>query len=164
MWNLSFLTRIEPVFLALGTWNFNHWTTREVPACLFSYSKNIFWVSAMCQALYQALEELTVWVHFQFSSIAQTYLTLCNPAAHQALLSITNSWSLLKLTSIELVMPSSHFILCHPLLLLPSIFPSIRVFSNESILHIRWPKYWSFNLSNQSFRWIFRTDFFFFFF
>ena len=56
-------------------------------------------------------------------------------------------WSLLKLMSIELVMPSSHLILCHPLLLLPSIFPSTRVFSNESALHIRWPKYWSFSLS-----------------
>ena len=68
-------------------------------------------------------------------------------AARQASLSITNSWSLLKLTSVELVMPSNHLILCHPLLLLPSIFPSIRVFSNESVLHIRWPKYWSFNFS-----------------
>ena len=70
-------------------------------------------------------------------------------AAHQASLSITNSRSLLKLMSIELVMPSNHLILCHPLLLLPSTFPSIRVFSNESVLHIRWPKYWgfSFNIS-----------------
>ena len=65
-------------------------------------------------------------------------------AACQASLSITNSWSLLKLMSIESVMPSNHFILCRPLLLLPSIFPSIRVFSNESVLCIRWPKYWSF--------------------
>ena len=62
----------------------------------------------------------------------------------QASLSITNSQSLLKLMSIELVMPSNHLILCRPLLLLPSIFPSIRVFSNESVLHIRWPKDWSF--------------------
>ena len=67
--------------------------------------------------------------------------------ACQASLSITNSWSLLKLMSIESVMPSSHLILCHPLLLLPSILPSIRVFSNESALHIRWPKYWSFSFS-----------------
>ena len=66
-------------------------------------------------------------------------------AAHQASLSITNSWNLLKLMSIESVMPSNHLILCRPLLLLPSIFPSIRVFSNESVLHIRWPKYWSFS-------------------
>ena len=68
-------------------------------------------------------------------------------AAHKASLSITNSRSLLKLTSIESVMPSNHLILCHPLLLLPSIFPSIRVFSNESALCIRWPKYWSFSFS-----------------
>ena len=67
-------------------------------------------------------------------------------AARQASLSITNSWSLLKLISIELVIPSNHLILCCPLLLLPSIFPSIRVFSNESVLHIIWPKYWSFSL------------------
>ena len=68
-------------------------------------------------------------------------------AARQAALSITNSQSLLKLMSIESVMPSNHLILCHPLLLLPSIFPSIRVFSNESVLHIRWPKYWGFSFS-----------------
>ena len=68
-------------------------------------------------------------------------------AAHQASLSITNSQSLLKLMLIEPVMPSNHLILCRPLLLLPSIFPSIRVFSNESALHIRWPKYWSFRFS-----------------
>ena len=67
--------------------------------------------------------------------------------AHQASLSITNSWSPPKPMSIDLVMPSSHPILCHPLLLLPSIFPSIRVFSNESALHIRWPKYWSFSFN-----------------
>ena len=68
-------------------------------------------------------------------------------AAHQASLSITNSQSLLKLTSIELVMPSKYLILCCPLLLLPSIFPSIRVFSKESVLRIRWPKYRSFSFS-----------------
>ena len=68
-------------------------------------------------------------------------------ATHQASLSITNSQSLLKLMSIESVMPSNHFILCRPFLLLPSIFSSIRVFSNESALHIRWPKYWSFSFN-----------------
>ena len=68
-------------------------------------------------------------------------------AARQASLSITNSQSSLKLTSIELVMPSSHLILCRPLLLLPPIPPSIRVFSNESTLHMRWPKFWSFSFS-----------------
>ena len=74
-------------------------------------------------------------------------------AARQAPLSFTISQDLLKLMSIELVMPSNHLALCHPLLLLPSIFPSIRTFSNESVLLISWPKYWSF-----SFQWIFRTD------
>ena len=68
-------------------------------------------------------------------------------ASHQAFLSITNSRSLLKLMSIESVMPSNYLILCCPLILPPSIFPSIRVFSNESVLRIRWPKYWSFHLS-----------------
>ena len=68
-------------------------------------------------------------------------------AAHQASPSITKYQSLFKLISIELVMPSNHLILCHPLLPLPSIFPSIRVFSNESVLRIRWPKYWSFSFS-----------------
>jgi len=68
-------------------------------------------------------------------------------ASCQASLSITNSWSLLKLMSIESVMPSNHLIFCHPLFLLPSIFPSISIFSNESVLCIRWPKYWSFSFS-----------------
>ena len=82
----------------------------------------------------------------QFSSVTHSCLTLGNPwtAARQASLSIINSWSLLKLKSIKLVIPSNHLILCHPLLL-PSTFPSMRVFSNESLLHIRWPKYWSFS-------------------
>ena len=88
-------------------------------------------------------------ISVQFSSAAQLCLTDSMPrtAACQASLSITNSWSLLKLTSIELVMPSNHPNLCRPLLLLPSIFPSIRVFSKESVLHIRWPKYCSFSFS-----------------
>ena len=81
-------------------------------------------------------------------------------AARQASLSFTISWSLLRLTSIELMMPSKDLVLCCLLLLLPSIFPSIRVFFNELALCIRWPKYWSFSFSiSQSFQWIFRTDF-----
>ena len=85
----------------------------------------------------------------QFSSVTQLCLILATPwtAACQASLSITNSRSLLKLISIESVMPSNHLILCCPLLLLPSIFPSIRVFANESALHIKWPKYWCFSFS-----------------
>ena len=71
-------------------------------------------------------------------------------AVHQACLSITNSWSLLKLMSIDLVVPSKQLILCCPLYLLPSIFPSSKVLSNESLLHIRWPKYWSFSISISS--------------
>ena len=86
----------------------------------------------------------------QFSSVTQSCLTLCDPMdylARQASLSITNSWSLLKLMSFVSVMPSNHIILCCPLLLLPSLFPSIRVFSNESALPIRWPNYWSFSFN-----------------
>ena len=93
-------------------------------------------------------------VENQFSSV-QSFICVrlfVTPwtAAHQAFLSITNSWSLLKLMSIETVMPSNHLILCCPLLLLSSIFPSIRVFSNESVLYIRWLKYWSFSFSISS--------------
>ena len=82
-------------------------------------------------------------------SITQSCPTLCDPmdCIRQASQSFTISWSLLKLTSIESVMPSNHLILCHPLLLLPSIFPSIRVFSNELALRISWSKYWSFSFS-----------------
>ena len=85
----------------------------------------------------------------QFSSVAQLCLIFATPqnAARQAFLSITNSWDLLKLMYIELVMPSNHLIFCHSLLRLPSIFPSIGVFLNESVFHIRWPKYWSFSFS-----------------
>ena len=92
-----------------------------------------------------SVEQYTVQFSRSFFADPQT-------AACQASLSITNSRSLLKLTSLESVMPSNHLILCHPLLLPPSIFPSIRVFSNESVLRIRWPKYWSFsfNISHSS--------------
>ncbi len=91
----------------------------------------------------------TVFISGQFSSVAQLCLTLCDPVnhstpglpVHHQLLEFT------QLMSIESVMPSNHLILCCPLLLLPSIFPSIRVFSSESVLHIRWPKYWSFSFS-----------------
>ena len=82
----------------------------------------------------------------QSLSCVRFFLIPWTAALHTSL-SNTNSWSLLKLMSIELVMPSNHLTLCHPLLLPPSIFPSIRVFPNESVLHIRWPKYWSFSFS-----------------
>ena len=86
---------------------------------------------------------------YQFSSVTQSSPTLCDPKnqARQASLSITNSQSSLRLTSIQSVMPSSHLIFGCPLLLLPPIPPSIRVFSNESTLPMRWPKYWSFSFS-----------------
>ena len=83
----------------------------------------------------------------QFSCSAMLLFVVPWTAARQASLSITNSQSLPRLMSIESVMPSSHLILCHPLLLLPPIPPSIRVFSNESTLSMRWPKYWSFSFS-----------------
>ena len=90
-------------------------------------------------------------IFFVFSSVqslscVRLFATPWTAACH-ASLCITNSWSLLKLMSIESVIPSNHLILCRPLLLLPSIFPNIRVFSNESVLPIRCPKYWSFSLS-----------------
>ena len=87
----------------------------------------------------------------------QLYMTLWI-AARQASLFITNFWSLLKLMSVESVKPSNHLILCLPFLLLPSVFPSIRVFSNELVLHSRWPEYWEFQLQHQSFQWTPRTD------
>ena len=91
----------------------------------------------MCCLSYSSVQSLS---HVQLFATPWT-------TAHQASLSITNSWSLFKLMSIESVMSSNHLILCHPLLLPPSIFPSIRVFSNESVLCIRCPKYWSFSFS-----------------
>ena len=91
---------------------------------------------------------------FQFSSVQLlSWVRLsATPwtAAHQASLSIANSWSLLKLMSVDMVMPSNHLILCHPLLLVPSILPIIRVFSNESDFRIRWPKCWSFSISSSN--------------
>ena len=111
---------------------------------------------------YRCTHKLPYWV--QFSSVAQSCLTLVTPwtAACQASLSITNSQSSPKSMSIKSVMPSNYLILSCPLLFLPSIFPSITVFSNESALRIRWPKYWSFSfnisLSNEHPGLIFRMD------
>ena len=88
----------------------------------------------------------------QFSSTVESCPTLCDPKHCNTPGSFTNSWSFLKLMSIESVMPSKHLILCHPLLLTPWIFPSIRIFSKESVLCIRWPKYWSFSFSISPFK------------
>ena len=104
----------------------------------------------LCVVIMVMLCEDVLWLHsVQLNSVTQSCPTLHTPwtAARQASLSITNSWSLLKLMCIESVMPSNHLILLCPLLLLPSIFPSIRVFSSESVFCIRWPKYWSFSFS-----------------
>ena len=107
------------------------------------------WATRVGEALRWAHPRPGIINSVQFCPVAQSCPTLRpHESQHaQASLSITNSRSLLKLMSIESVMPSSHLILCRPLLLLPSIFPSIRVFSNESTLHMRWPKYWSFSFN-----------------
>ena len=119
------------------------WTQLRNRARMQTYGKSMFWsVPSECQASWPGslcrgvLWSPAHWNHIQFSS--QSCLTLCDPcsAAYQAALSVTKS--LFKLMSIKSVMPSNHLILCHPHLLLPSIFPSIRVFSNESVLCIRW--------------------------
>ena len=107
--------------------------------CLLTVSQVFLFVLYLIYSLY-------TYIHiYQLSSVQSLSRVrlLATPwtAARQASLSITNSWSLLKLMSIESVMPSNHLILCHPLLFSPSIFASIRVFSNESVLRIRWPKY-----------------------
>ena len=115
--------------------------------CAFIYSIVLFFfmfafMHYLCKKYYKSIT-----VQLLFSCSVMSDFTTPWTAAHQASLSFTISWSLLKLMSIELVMPSSHLILCHPLLFLPSIFPSIRVFSSESALQIRWPKYWSFSFN-----------------
>ena len=118
----QFLKYLETDFLCLGCMHFQ--------------------LNKYCQIVLQSGDS-NLHPSVQFSSVTRSCLTLFNPMdwAHQASLSITNSWSLLKHMSIESVMPSNHLILCLPHLLLPSIFPSIRVFSKESAFCIRWPKY-----------------------
>ena len=111
-------------------------------------------ITVLCFTTSFKLRTKEAWLlSFVVQSLSQVqFFVIPGTAARQASLSITNSRSLLKLMSIESVMPSDHLILCRPLLLLPSIFPSIRVFSSESVLHIRWPKYWnfSFNISSSN--------------
>ena len=116
--------------------------------------KIFFWFKILefgqrCDGIYIHKDQKLYFSSVQFSHSVVSEHSFATPwtAARQASLSITSSWSLLKLMSIELVMPSNYLILCPSLLLLPSIFPRIRVFSNESVLHIRWPKYWSFSFS-----------------
>ena len=128
LWELQFFQEIPP------TPHLVIWLDREV--CL------IPWLSLRKAGYSKPAILSTCHLHSVMSDSATP-----GTAAHQASLSFTFSWSLLKFMSVELVIPSNHLILCHPLLLLPSIFPSIRVFSNESTLRIRWPKYWSFSFS-----------------
>ena len=116
------------------------WDTIHFCVSRSKYSEQLArWVLLECT--------LSIVSSVQFSSLAHLCLTLCKTSAHQASLSITNSWSLLKLMSIASVMRSNHLMLCCPLLLLLSTFLSIRVFSSETVLCIRWPKYWSFSFS-----------------
>ena len=124
-WELILWLGIETRAPALEAWGLCCQNTKVVPG-----KKKIFFQFSSVQLLNHVWHFVTPWT-----------------AARQASLSITNFQSSLKLMSITLVMPSNHLILCCPLLLLPSIFPSIRVFSSESVLRIRWPKYWSFSFS-----------------
>ena len=139
--------------------SFNQYRTQNIP--LFqSGAMKVSFISFLsparqwgCLHFYTSLGTCLLWwlLQAQFSSVqslshVQLFATPWT-AAHQASLSITNSWSFLKIMSIKSVMPSNHLILCHPLLFLTSIFPSIRVYLNELVLPIRWPKYWSFGFS-----------------
>ena len=129
--------------LAVKAWSPNHRTAREFPISECS------WFSEVHVEIFrvQGYHVYDLFIYSSVQSLSRVRL-FATPwiAARQASLSITNSWSSPKLLSIESVMPSSHLILCHPLLLLPPVPPSIRVFSNEST-HWRWPKYWSFSFS-----------------
>ena len=143
------------------------WHT-ETNTCIYTYTCRYLFLKMRMHAINLAVfTSKENWVTgvgetHMFSSVqllSRVWLSVTPwTAAHQASLSITSSRSLPKLMSIESVMPSNHLILCHPLLLLPSIFPSIRVFSNESAPRIRWPKYWEFQLQHQSFQWTPSTD------
>ena len=119
------------------------WRLKHVNKVI-SWKVYLWWNSIYTNKLLCLLSEHLI----QFSYLVVSNLLQCQGLQHgQASLSITNSWILLKLISTKSVMPSNHLILCCPLLLLPSIFSSIRVFSNKSALHIRWPKYWSFHFN-----------------
>ena len=152
----------EYIILSLGPWRLSQHGTETLSSLLpplfhasFSLQSallpNPWEVANVMLGLAIHVLIIKIWVNVAFSSV-QTLSHVCLfmtlwTAARPFSLFVTNSQSLLKLMSIESVMPSNHLILCHPLLFLPSIFPNIRVFSNESVLHIRWPKYWSFNFS-----------------
>ena len=117
--------------------------------CVIRPPTKILWLNILRKSGLQNKIIVIVWFSVQFSSVTQLCPALGDimNCRHQASLSISNSQFLIKMISVELVMPSNHLILCCPLLLLPLIFPSIRDFSDESVLCIRWPQYWSFNFS-----------------
>ena len=136
-------------------WIMQRWPTQLDTQCSFTLRDQQFYplLPLYHRCKHQCSEKANnvlalLWPHSSVQSLScvQPFVTTWI-TARQASLSITNSWSSLRFMSIESVMPSSHLILCRPLLLLPSIFTSIRVFSNESALHIRWPKYWSFGFN-----------------
>ena len=146
---LSFFSSIlcQLIFLTLGSvYQQLPQAHHQMPDCGSTQE-----IAAYCTPLNEFLFTVPFW----WLKVPQSVQSLCRvrlfetpwTAAHQASLSITNSWSLLKLMSIVSVVPSNHLILGHPLILVPSIFPSIWVFSNESLLRIRWPKCWSFSVS-----------------
>ena len=122
---------------------------REGTACVEAWREQSIFLSLVSNLVYLGGGISVQFSSFQSLSRVRLFVTPWTVAC-QASLSTTNSHSLLKLMSIKSVMPSNHLILCRPLVLLPLIFPSIRVFSNESVLHIRWPKYWSFSFSISS--------------
>ena len=131
--------KLYPSIIALITYRLDYCS--EFISCIEASTTKIQSYINMVQRIYRLID-----MHISSVQLLSHVRLFATPwtAARQASRSITNSQSLLKLMSFEMVMPSNHLILCHPLLLSPSIFPSIRVFSNESVLHIRWPKYWSF--------------------
>ena len=117
-----------------------------------SYTCNVHFINLLCKFPWISFQVFIIMLKVCFSVVQFSHSVMSDfvspwTTAWQASLSITNSWSLLKLMSIKSAMPFSHLILCRPLHLLPSVFPSIRVFSSESVLCIRWPKHWSFNFS-----------------
>ena len=150
-WGLSSPTRDWTGTPCVGRRSLNHWRTRQVPGVHhfvgISTSSTQKWTASATFSVFISSD--CMYQSVQSLSRVRLFVTPWI-AALQACLSITNSRSSLKLMSIESGMPSSYLILCHPLLLLPLIPPSIRVFSNESTLRIRWPKYWSFSISPSS--------------
>ena len=161
----------------LQTINAGEGVEKREPSCMtdrsinwYSHYREQFGGSLKILKIYHVTQQFHYWTYTQRKTIIQkdSSVQLLNcvqlfaspwSTACQASLSITNSQNLLKLMFFESVMPSNHLIVCCPLFLPPSIFPSIRDFSNESLLHIRGPKYWEFQHQHQSFQWIFRTDF-----